>query len=232
MNSCDPCRPPLLREATFEPQALQRPSPVDYGHSVVQQKDIAPDTLLTSHDVGRLIQVNPTSINKWVADGLIPAFRTPGGHRRIKVVDLLAFLETHKMPVPREIEGVAKRRVLIVDADSKHAKAVERSLKKHTSRIQALFVTNGIDALVQVGSFKPHLIVLDAQTTGVDGLDVCRRLKSNPETRDIKVLMTSAHIKADLEKKTREAGAAKLLQKPLDVGALLDVLGLTELSAA
>ena len=43
-----------------------------------------------------------------------------------------------------------------------------------------------------VGAFKPHLIVLDGFMPEIDGLEVCRRLKSNPETATIKVLMTSA----------------------------------------
>ena len=74
------------------------------------------DKLLTSHQVGELLQVNPSSINKWVNDGRIQAFRTPGGHRRIRVADLVAFLEKHKMPVPRTLSTMFAAGVPLVEA--------------------------------------------------------------------------------------------------------------------
>lgn len=191
----------------------------------MEKELIQSDTLLTSHEVGGLIQVNPTSVNKWVEEGLIPAFRTPGGHRRIKAADLLSFLDAHKMPVPREMEALARRRVLLVDDDAKSLKALERTLKKFQQRVQLLTVTNGIDALVQVGAFKPHLVVLDIFMPEIDGLEVCRRLKANPETQGVVVVMTSAQLKPELIRKGQEAGAAHVLPKPLDVNALLNVLG-------
>ena len=64
---------------------------------------VDPGRLLTSHEAGWYLQVNPSSINKWVKEGRIKAFRTPGGHRRITVADLIAFLEEHKMPVPETL---------------------------------------------------------------------------------------------------------------------------------
>src|SRR5688572_1146154 len=117
----------------------------------MEKQEIVSDTLLTSHQVGTLIQVNPTSVNKWIEDGLIPAFRTPGGHRRVRAIDLISFLDAHKMPVPRELSGLARRRLLLVDDDTKLLKSIQRSLKKYAERLDVLTVENGIDALVQVG---------------------------------------------------------------------------------
>jgi len=64
-----------------------------------------PDRLLSSHEAGKYIQVNPSSINKWVKEGRIKAFRTPGGHRRIKVGDFTAFLTEHDMPIPEALSA-------------------------------------------------------------------------------------------------------------------------------
>jgi len=193
----------------------------------IEKSTIDPDTLLTSHQVGGLIQVNPTSVNKWVEEGLIPAFRTPGGHRRIKAIDLISFLDAHKMPIPRDLEVIARRRLLVVDDDAKMLKALERTSKKYAHRLQMLTVTNGIDALVQVGAFKPHLIVLDVIMPEIDGLEVCRRLKANPETSGITVVVTSAQLKPDIVKKATEAGAAQCLPKPIELTALLQLLGIS-----
>jgi excisionase family DNA binding protein len=71
---------------------------------MIEQK-IHADRLLTSHEVGDLLQVNPSSVKKWVNEGRIAAFRTPGGHRRIRVADLVEFLNRHAMPIPRPLAG-------------------------------------------------------------------------------------------------------------------------------
>jgi len=188
-------------------------------------EELNADTLLTSHQVGDLIRANPTSVNKWVEEGLIPAFRTPGGHRRIKAQDLISFLHTHKMPIPKVMEGIARRRLLLVDDDVKTLKSVERSLKKYESRIHLVTAQHGIDALVQVGAFKPHLIVLDVFMPEIDGLEVCRRLKANPDTAEIDVYVTSAQLKPDIVRKATEAGAAGCLPKPIETAVLLQHLG-------
>ena len=190
------------------------------------------DKLLTSHQVGELLQVNPSSINKWVNDGRIQAFRTPGGHRRIRVGDLVAFLDKHKMPVPRSLSSMSRRRMLVVDDNQKHLDALKRRLKSHADRVELAAAANGIDALVQVGAFKPHLVVLDVYMGEIDGLEVCRRLKSNADTRNIDVIITSGQLTPAVEEEAARAGAVRCLQKPLDLGLILEHLGIAQLQPA
>ena len=187
------------------------------------------EQLLTSHQVGALLQVNPSSVKKWVNEGRIAAFRTPGGHRRIRAADLVEFLDSHKMPIPRSLAGASNRRLLIVDDNPQNLKALERLLKPHLGRIQLQTTSNGIDALVMVGSFKPNLIVLDVFMPEIDGLEVCRRLKDNPETRNIGVLVASGHLTPEVEASALQAGARRCLQKPIDIGFVLENLGVSAL---
>lgn len=190
------------------------------------------DKLLTSHQVGEILQVNPSSINKWVNDGRIPAFRTPGGHRRIRAGDLVAFLEKHKMPVPRHLAGLSRRRVLVADENTKHLDALKRRLRAHADRIELIVAANGVDALVLIGALRPHLVVIDVAMSDIDGLEVCRRLKANSETRSIAILLTAASPDKETELEAIEAGASACIAKPVDVGLLLDKLGLTAQAVA
>src|SRR5947199_7300172 len=71
-------------------------------------------TIYTTHEVSRLLHVNPRSVINWIEQSLLPSYRTPGGHRRIRHDDLLAFLRKHQIPTPASlVEG--KFSVLIVD---------------------------------------------------------------------------------------------------------------------
>jgi excisionase family DNA binding protein len=188
--------------------------------------EIDQERLLTSHEAGKLLQVNASSVNKWVNEGRIPAFRTPGGHRRIRVGDLVSFLDAHKMPIPRELGGaLPKRRLLIVDDNEKYLAALRRSFKPYASRVDLQTLTNGIDALVQIGAFKPHLVILDVFMPDVDGLEICRRLKAAAATRSIEIIIASAQLTQDIEHNADKAGARRCLRKPFDVETVLLDLG-------
>lgn len=188
---------------------------------------ITPDQLLTSTQVGNLLQVNPSSVKKWVNDGHIVAFRTPGGHRRIRAADLVVFLDHHKIPVPRLLSNAARRRVIAVDDDSIQLKALGRAFKRYADKVELTMVENGIDALVEIGMSRPHALLIDVYMPGIDGIEVCRRLKSNPATKDIAVIITSGRMTGELEQSARAAGARRVLRKPVDVATVLEELGLT-----
>lgn len=182
----------------------------------------APEQFLTSHEVSTLLQVNPSSVNKWVNEGRIPAFRTPGGHRRIRTADLVEFLSAHQMPIPRDLDR--RRRLLVVDDDKRYLASLKRLTRAHAGSVDLELVDNGIDALVRVGAFKPHLIVLDVFMPEVDGVEVCRRLKVNEDTRDIDVLVTSGNLTSEIERKARAAGATDCLHKPVRFTTILQHL--------
>lgn len=190
--------------------------------------DFNADSLLTSHQAGSLLQVNPSSINKWVKEGRIPAFRTPGGHRRIRAGDLVSFLRQHQMPVPKPLVSAARKRLLIVDDDPKQLASFERALKPYAGRVEVTLVDNGVEALVKVGSVKPNMIVLDVFMPHLDGIEVCRRLRANEDTSSIDIVIASGQLNPDLEKKALEAGARRCLSKPIKIDTLLADLGIQE----
>ena len=192
------------------------------------EQNLHAERLLTSHEVGDLLQVNPSSVKKWVNEGRIAAFRTPGGHRRIRVADLVDFLNRHAMPIPRPLASASKRRLLVVDDDLMHLRALERRLRPYAGRVAMELTQNGIDALVMVGSFKPDLIVLDVYMPELDGIEVCRRLKLKPETRHIGVIVNSAHLTKSVEDNALAAGALTCVPKPMDLKVLLEHLGLLQ----
>jgi len=187
---------------------------------------IDPDSLLTSTQVGNLLQVNPSSVKKWVNDGHIIAFRTPGGHRRIRALDLVAFLDAHKIPVPRQLQNAGKRRIVAVDDDITQLRALGRSLKRWSDKLDVTLVDNGVDALLEVGASRPHGLLIDVFLPGIDGIEVCRRLKANAATKDIAIIVTSGRLTSELEQAARAAGARRVLRKPVDVTAVIEELGI------
>lgn len=68
-------------------------------------------------------------------------------------------------------------------------------------------------------SAAPKAILMDMLLSGVDGKDICRMIKASPETKDKKIVMTSAH--PDAEILCKEAGADDFLAKPFEMDDLI-----------
>ncbi len=111
-----------------------------------------------------------------------------------------------------------RTKVIVVDDDTLQLRALERSNRDST--IELTTADNAIDAMLHVGTIKPDLIVMDVFMPGLDGLEACRRIRANPETRDVRVVLASATMTPDLEAAALEAGATRAIAKPIDLAAL------------
>jgi acetolactate synthase-1/2/3 large subunit len=99
-------------------------------------------------------------------------------------------------------------------------RAIERVLRDQ-HQVELTLADNAIDAMIAVGALKPDLVVMDIIMPGIDGIEACRRIKGNPETRDVQVVLASAMMTPELERAARHAGAKRAVAKPLDLDELL-----------
>jgi excisionase family DNA binding protein len=176
-----------------------------------------PKNVFTTHEVSKLLQVNPRSVINWIEQDLLTSYRTPGGHRRIRRDDLLAFLRKHEIPVPPALMA-EKFKVLIVEDEDDIVKILKTSFARQ-SVYDVTSASDGITALIDIGRIHPDLMVLDILIPGVDGLEVCRRIKENPENRTAIIAMSG---QPEVEPKVLQAGADCFLPKPLDLERLME----------
>lgn len=111
-------------------------------------------------------------------------------------------------------------RVLVVDDDRNLLRAIERAARDDR-KVELTVVDNAIDAMIAVGAIKPDLVVMDIFMPGLDGLEACRRIKANNETRDLQIVLASASLTPDLEAAAYKAGAKRAIAKPVDLVELL-----------
>ncbi len=178
----------------------------------------------TSHQVGGLLQVNPSSVVKWINDGLMHAFRTPGGHRRVAASELVRFAQHHGMPVPVELQGLAVAKVVVADDEARWLSALQRAARPHKAELDLHVADNGVDALILVGALKPDVLILDLHMPGLDGFQVLERIRANPGTRNMAVIIVSGNLTEQNAARCRELGAAECLEKPVRVPALLETI--------
>ncbi len=188
--------------------------------------EIKTDTsVFTVHQVSELLQVSPQTIVNWIEAGKLEAYRTPGGHRRIKRSDLEDFTRKHNMPVfegssEKKEEGRKMKKILVVDDDQVIVETITAGLEEDPHEYEVIYASDGFEAGIQVSHFKPDLLILDIMMPDIDGYEVCRKLKSSEETGHIKIIVLSGYLDEESYKKMREYGADLCFSKPLPLEQL------------
>ena len=183
--------------------------------SMVKQTKNATKTIYTTHEVSRLLHVNPRSVINWIEQSLLQSYRTPGGHRRIRHDDLMAFLRKHQIPTPASLVA-DKFSILIVDDDQEIIDLLKAYLERQAP-YEIAAAADGITALIEVGRVKPDLLILDIMIPGVDGVEVCRRIKADSSNKTAIIAISGT---TERESQVLEAGADAFMLKPIDMDTL------------
>jgi CheY-like chemotaxis protein len=158
------------------------------------------------------------------------AYKTVGGHRRIKKEDLDEFLKKNGMPLPEESKGEQKKKILVVDDDKIIVETIVQALEEDEHGYEMISASDGFEAGLQVSHFKPDLVILDIMMPDINGYEVCQKIKCNPLTKDTKIVVLSAYLNDDAFKQMKEYGADACFSKPLPLEQLrfevADLLGL------
>jgi two-component system cell cycle response regulator len=109
-------------------------------------------------------------------------------------------------------------RVLVVDDILSNVKLLEAKLSAEYFEVVTAF--GGLEALAKIEDHEPDIVLLDVMMPGMDGFEVCRRIKHNPKSSHIPVVMVTALDQASDRVMGLEAGADDFLTKPVDDAAL------------
>ena len=175
---------------------------------------------LTTADAARAMQLARTTVQRWIDAGELKAFRTVGGHRRVRRSDLLAFLHKLQMPIPAHL--VVPTRLLVIDDEPHFVGGLGVLLKAAVSSIEVSVAQTGAEGLLAIGEHPPDAVLLDALLADIDGVNITRQLKRSSHTAAIVVVGISG--RADSEAAFLRAGADAFLRKPFTASEVLQVL--------
>jgi len=165
--------------------------------------------------------VDSSTVISWIEQGKLPAYRTPGGHRRVSLKDFLDFMKKYNLPLPSGINVDINPRVMIIDDETEIIKVIFRVLKKLNSEIQIESATDGFEAGRKMADFKPDLVILDLMLPGIDGFEICRTIRKDERLKDARVLAITGYDTPENKKKIFSCGANGYLVKPFDIKDLM-----------
>jgi two-component system, OmpR family, alkaline phosphatase synthesis response regulator PhoP len=122
---------------------------------------------------------------------------------------------------PEEHELLPPSKVLIVD-DNIQNRELLVAYVEDIPNVRTCEAANGIEALAKVAEGTPDLVILDVMMPKMSGFEVCQRLKRDPKTRGIPVLMVTALDEMGDHERAVDSGTDEFLTKPVDRAELVD----------
>jgi CheY-like chemotaxis protein len=117
---------------------------------------------------------------------------------------------------------MAGERILIVDDNATNLKLVAYLMKANGYTVDTAL--DAESAIVAIRANHPDVILMDIQLPGIDGLELTRRLKADPATRDIVIIAVTAYAMKGDQAKAQAAGCDDYITKPIDTRALPETI--------
>jgi len=169
---------------------------------------------LTLGQAAKYLGVAQSTIRKWSDQGRVPAFYTPGGHRRYRRGDLDVFLQRSGP------SGGVRPTVLIVDDDEKLREYVRVNLEMEGYTVrEAGSAEEGLRVLEET---TPNLVLLDVMMPEVDGWEMLQRVQERHGIGTIPVIMFSGKVDERAADEAASRGAQGFIGKPFNPQELID----------
>jgi excisionase family DNA binding protein len=183
----------------------------------------------TTTEAAALLGISVGTVQLWVESGVLEAWKTSGGHRRVLRQSIDRLLRRPFEPAEKtEAELLtpgdpAKLNVLVVEDDPNLLRLYEANISRWPGKPEVMALRNAFTALIRIGSSKPDLLILDLQMPGIDGFNMLRVLNNAPEAQDIRIVVVSGLDAATIAERGGLPEGVELLPKPIPFDRLLEI---------
>lgn len=178
---------------------------------------------LTPTQVADRLLVAPVTVRLWAARGLLPSETTPGGHRRFRAGDVEAFMARRRRI--REGASATPSCLLVINDDAQYTRCLRDLLATHAPQLHVDTASDGFTAGIKCESLRPDVVALDLQMPGMDGVEVCRLLRTMSGGAKPRIVVLSGFLPEENSRLLLEAGASACVSKQAPVETLLRALG-------
>ena len=187
------------------------------------------DAYVSTREAADLLGISLRTAQLWVESGVLLAWKTSGGHRRIlrqSVDALLAERARQSGAVTKKSTATDALKVVVVEDDQDLLRLIELSLSDLPRPTEVRSAKDGFAGLVLIGQFLPDLVIADLNMPGMDGFRMIQSLIGS-EFAPTKIIVSTALSPADIELKGGLPDSIEILQKPYSLDLLEEkVLGM------
>ena len=180
---------------------------------------------LTTRQAATLLNVSVRTVQLWVESGVLQAWKTAGGHRRISVGSIQQLLDEKqdKQTPIRRPNTKGPVTVLIVDDDKDTLLLYKMLINNWFPSLQVETAEDGIDALVKIGTFKPMVLITDLQMPQLDGFAIIERLHNDSQYDYLTAIVVTGMGAAEVTA-SNLPNSVPVLHKPIPVEELKELV--------
>jgi excisionase family DNA binding protein len=168
------------------------------------------DAVITTREAADLLGVSLRTVQQWVEQGALQAYRTVGGHRRVVRTSVDRLLSQRRT----EVQGRSFR-VFIAEDDPDLVKLYQMVITSWKLPLEISIASDGFRALMDIGILKPDFLILDLNIPGMDGFALIRTLRDMPDLENTDIVTVSGMTPEDIEAKGGLPESVLLLPKPI-----------------
>lgn len=180
----------------------------------------------TTREAARMLGVSLRTAQLWAESGLLTAWKTSGGHRRITLESVDRLLtgrrgaETPEAAVPPVFAGAAAPLILVAEDDPIFQELYATMLPRWSMAPRVSLANNGFDALVRVGLARPDVLITNLDMPGMDGFEMLRSIQSMPELADLRLIVATGLSDQEIARRHGVPAGIPVFRKPIDFAAL------------
>ena len=185
--------------------------------SAITAVDFSSEDYCGTSYAAKLLGLSVATVQSLVEKGEIDAWKTLGGHRRIALQSINAYLSRHSSPRSRADTNPKHRlRVLVVEDDEATRDLYRHEFETFDLPIDCTWMPSALEALMDIASMRPDLLITDLSMPGVDGLEMLRALKRNQQLAQMQIVVVSGLPAEAITARGGLPPHAHLLKKPVN----------------
>ena len=193
---------------TLEPKSFE---------AAITAADFSSDDYCGTTYAAKLMNLSVATVQSLVEKGEVEAWKTLGGHRRIALRSIDAYLARNSPQLSRVDTNPKHRlRVLIVEDDESTRELYRCQFEEWDLPVDCTWMPSALEALMDIASMQPELLITDLSMPGVDGIEMLRALKRNQHLSDMQIIVISGLPLDAVQARGGLPAHAHLLQKPIN----------------
>jgi len=174
-------------------------------------------TVLSSAEAAKMLNVSLRTVQLWVEKGVLAAWKTPGGHRRITLESLQKL--QHQQSVQAGITE-SKLKLLIVEDEAQLRKLYRKQFERWDMPLEIYMAEDGYQGLIMFGETKPDFLITDLMMPSMNGTQMIRTIRDKNEFNETRIIVITAMDSDSAEVIELRKNNIEVLHKPFDFDEL------------
>lgn len=185
--------------------------------NAISHIDLSAEDYCGTSYAAKLLGLSVATVQSLVEKGEIEAWKTLGGHRRIALKSIHAYLaKTGPQFLKVDTDINSRLRILLVEDDEVTRELYRCHFDEWDLPIDCTWMSSALEALMDIATMRPDLLITDLSMPGVDGLEMLKALKRNHHLADMQILVVSGLAKDAIASRGGLPLNARLHPKPIN----------------